>query len=1007
MEPKGSFATSESASVDTTLFDWDPPVGQRADAHQAPSLHPRRRSRSSLRSESNPRDPSPCATREIAGEDCALQRFIVWAAIKRNKSVTAPQDRLKCPLILCGKQFDDHEAMLRHLTKCKHLKTGEYVCHDCTKIERFNDRKCRSCLGHPPKRRRIINMAKKFFSNIGNKSRKEVVSQPTHQNDRVIPPPSYDSLIIDLEEQSGQQQQQPQHEHPHEQGHEPREQQQSLSQNQPQPLIELNGREIHELDSIQKLPTAELDSTNNNGQTVEVPILLNQQNHPTRLSSCPRMDDILIIHEDSQTVHLDQDISMSPPNHISSNSGSRRPSLALDTHIDRYRNVPRTKHLSPSSSLRSTGSSQLSPATLWSASSGGSAVWTVGSAVDTAMTSPATPLSPVDLWAVSHPEEISAMSKTGSACPDDNCNYMADILCELPGDDSQFIPRGLSDPLLFSFSPKDNYSWMQSEGTELSLSTSVNMMFTDTNPKPANMSSGFIESSDHGPDTRTLVESVWGALQEHVLSSFTKLSHIQGNSLVDRLRTQSPKAVAMSGLSSLKSILEGNNPTDPLSYICYIHVIYAFSILVYEGDLDYHCQFMYQQALAYRRFINPAYAESYTQIVTNIWQPTSNNHFRTHIGGSAVGGSLNLKDLENSVIASSSDKPNEVVSSGLASIHFMEFQPVPMHDSAFAITAEFIIRDIISRFPHSEALRSKLEEIKQHVRVGGFTTVRKLELAVLQAGKNSLESSDLFNEFIPQVRRLCDQIYPETGYSRRATYQTLGVSLVEALLQTLAAEPQHAQEESTIFTMEYPGNYNLFGQPEDGTFDDPNGIVNDLFHGLVDTSQQNQPAITPSPSFNSSVDPITLGDIGTSDARRSTTASYTETSNESFVHSPDVPGPTSHPTPPIPSTPVHPEPSPRPGSSSTAQKVEAHDACEICGYRPKGHPQWFKGSMAKHKKMQHSKGPPVIYKCPFPGCNSQYKNRQDNLRQHQIEKNHFVGDETGRRPSKRKKVSTG
>lgn len=89
------------------------------------------------------------------------------------------------------------------------------------------------------------------------------------------------------------------------------------------------------------------------------------------------------------------------------------------------------------------------------------------------------------------------------------------------------------------------------------------------------------------------------------------------------------------------------------------------------------------------------------------------------------------------------------------------------------------------------------------------------------------------------------------------------------------------------------------------------------------------------------------------------------------------------------------------------QKVEADSCCEICGYRPKGDPQWFKGSMAKHKKLQHSTEPPKIYKCPFPGCTSQYKNRPDNLRQHQIEKNHWVQGEEGtpRRPSKRKKVA--
>lgn len=94
-----------------------------------------------------------------------------------------------------------------------------------------------------------------------------------------------------------------------------------------------------------------------------------------------------------------------------------------------------------------------------------------------------------------------------------------------------------------------------------------------------------------------------------------------------------------------------------------------------------------------------------------------------------------------------------------------------------------------------------------------------------------------------------------------------------------------------------------------------------------------------------------------------------------------------------------------PESRPAAQKVEANACCEICGYRPKGDPQWFKGSMAKHKKLQHSTNPPIIYKCEYPGCTSQYKNRLDNLKQHQMDKKHFVdGEMPSKRPSKRKKV---
>lgn len=105
-----------------------------------------------------------------------------------------------------------------------------------------------------------------------------------------------------------------------------------------------------------------------------------------------------------------------------------------------------------------------------------------------------------------------------------------------------------------------------------------------------------------------------------------------------------------------------------------------------------------------------------------------------------------------------------------------------------------------------------------------------------------------------------------------------------------------------------------------------------------------------------------------------------------------------------PSTAANSPPSPAQAGSSSA-KVKSNSCCDICGYRPEGDPRWFSGSMAKHKKLQHATSPPKIYRCPFPGCTSQYKNRPDNLRQHQIEKNHFVdGQEGARRPKKRRKV---
>jgi hypothetical protein len=95
-------------------------------------------------------------------------------------------------------------------------------------------------------------------------------------------------------------------------------------------------------------------------------------------------------------------------------------------------------------------------------------------------------------------------------------------------------------------------------------------------------------------------------------------------------------------------------------------------------------------------------------------------------------------------------------------------------------------------------------------------------------------------------------------------------------------------------------------------------------------------------------------------------------------------------------------------ATATTAKVESDSCCEICGYRPKGDPRWFVGSMAKHMKTIHSENP-QIFRCPYPGCTSQYSKRADNLRQHQIEKGHFVDGEgtQGRRQRKRKRPSDG
>lgn len=120
------------------------------------------------------------------------------------------------------------------------------------------------------------------------------------------------------------------------------------------------------------------------------------------------------------------------------------------------------------------------------------------------------------------------------------------------------------------------------------------------------------------------------------------------------------------------------------------------------------------------------------------------------------------------------------------------------------------------------------------------------------------------------------------------------------------------------------------------------------------------------------------------------------------------PLPTPAPTSSVQATPAAtnspPMPAPAETSTSTA-KIKSDVGCTLCSYTPKGDPRWFNCSLSKHMRLQHSTKPPTIYRCQYPGCTSQYKNRPDNLRQHQIEKGHFTdGQDAGKRSNKRRKV---
>ena len=312
--------------------------------------------------------------------------------------------------------------------------------------------------------------------------------------------------------------------------------------------------------------------------------------------------------------------------------------------------------------------------------------------------------------------------------------------------------------------------------------------------------------------------------------------------------------------------------------------------------------------------------------------------------------------------------------------HLKDLSPAGVNEALLA-TARHVL-EMLSQGFGDAGLNERLREVYQRLSSGSISSVRKAEMEILQAGRvrcaipcpcdraanqtqSCMSSAHFFGSFVPNARRLCDQIYErhDLGVARRDVYHELGVSLIESLI--------HEFDSSS-------------GRAAEPPLDDMDAFFNDL-----------------------------VSDAGGNTAAAFTVVSPVESQTFDFGPGPaQLPTPTSSCTPSStqtasPSAEQPQQPAAETSEQQGCQKVEANACCELCGYRPKGDPQWFKGSMAKHKKLQHSAEPPRVYKCPFPGCTSQYKNRPDNLRQHQIEKNHWAQGEEGtsRRPSKRKKVA--
>ncbi|KAK3687487.1 hypothetical protein B0T22DRAFT_439116 [Podospora appendiculata] len=898
-----------------------------------------------------------CVTRETSDEDCARHRFIVWAAVKRNSSSNmTPEDRLRCPLFNCPRQFQNHEAMLKHLAVCERLALGQYWCFNHSRVERFDDVKCKRCLGHPSKRRKMLSLAKNFFQSIGHKSKKGEHGDRFDIDNVSLLPPSYDSLGIT-----------------------------PLNGNNP---TELSSNEIMEIDSVEvtgirttRTTAASPFDAVIDPQTLHIPIM--------PLPILPELDSTVMSNQafmqwQPTPIHTAPPYAAAAgPEASGGISPSPKPSLQVDTYGLQGRRhaprpalpvVPRSKGLSPSSSVRSNASTDTNATTasnvssLISPASNWSGVWSV-SGVNTNLT------SPVDDFLTDN----AFSEATANLCPSfDPHDFFSELPADFPADPAISNPsEDLSaDPLFYMEIPTSDHVPLD---TNLMLGDSSNNMIALNRPE--------IEQTDICCfEVKTMIGSSWDALQEHLLSSIVKIQDVRNNPLADHLSSMSTKTIAMAGLRTLRTLLDGGQPSSASDTLCFIHLIYAFSLVVLQGhEQSWYTELAYiiwdpdiaQADMNNYLAATPASEMSRSSSLKGKSPQTTIGDAGVRYDDSLLVAARNFLDglildpeLEGSLLLGHISTSPDVQTCELYAKHVQDTNPGASVHFGFSMTVKYVLDMLGGEFASTGNLVEKLNTIYPRVESGTISSVRRVEIEVLHAGKECMPSATYFGNFASRVKRLCDLIYEQhdrEGTSRRGVYHGLGVSLIQSII------PEFDNSTGT-FSSDLPEEHDA---------------LDEFFNKMADADSDDA-TNSPFANMKSAFDLVPT--VITTPPEPSTTVSQTAS-----PANPDQNG----------QQPARAEGSNR--DRSTGQQAEVpYSRCDLCGYQPKGDPQWFKGSMSKHKKLQHSNDPPKIYKCPFEGCSSQYKNRPDNLRQHQIEKGHWVTGEESvapRRPSKRKKVA--
>jgi hypothetical protein len=575
------------------------------------------------------------------------------------------------------------------------------------------------------------------------------------------------------------------------------------------------------------------------------------------------------------------------------------------------------------------------------------------------------------------------------------------VLGALPSGNTFHNPLALDQPI---FTLNDS-----SLPTDFDLES--NLALTNNNAvMPSSMTSTLPHPTVSSYNAQSLIGTIWSTLRLHIANSMSKLDHVTKNPLVTQLKSLTSETIAVKGLDTLVDIIEGRQPSVLLDTLCFVHMGYCFSFIIHEHDAANRSAELFGQAMAYSSLFSREDRQFYIQIVKAIWKPAN----MTDVGvvsilrakaSASVSRSPSIKGKEPGFVATHRSDADSLVSAAkyfldqleLATLRvvddvviqtsqlYMEHFTMSMNiDSLPVAAADLILKKNFCQYTHCGPFAAGLNNLIQRIN-SEFISARRLELELIEIGKMSLPPHVYYDGYIRYVRDQIQPLYPgnATGEDIRSTYYRHGVELLKTTIAppSQLTTPQPMQDNGVSDTVMQYALDDEFAFLNDTTETEPFDFGGNIPFG----AEQNLELL----DLSNAVDP------GTLHPQPLPTPADTSSARETpmTANSPSVPA-----TAPAASS------SSASASASTA-KVKSDIGCTLCSYTPKGDPRWFSCSLSKHMRLQHSTKPPIIYRCQYPGCTSQYKNRPDNLRQHQIEKGHFPdGQKIGKRPIKRRKV---